>query len=99
MEMTKHFFQGGTTMTKIVTYECDQCGCEVVVTSTPQTDLMPIYCCGLEVQEVAPVRKKAPAAKKKAKKTAKKVVKKPVARKKTAAKKKPAAGKKPTRKS
>jgi hypothetical protein len=86
-------------MAKIVTYECDQCGCEVVVTSTPETDLMPIYCCGLEVTEVSAGGKAATAAKKKAKKPAKKVAKKTASGKKPAAKKKPAAGRKAARKS
>ncbi len=68
-------------MGKIITYECDQCGCEVVVTETPDTDLGPIYCCGdvvkeVSVQEKIAPRKKAPA-KKVVKPAAKKAVKKP----------------------
>jgi hypothetical protein len=93
MELKEIFTKGGTAMAKIVTYECDQCGCEVVVTSTPETDLMPIYCCGLEVKEVSPAGKKAAAAKKKVRTPAKKVARKPAAGKKPAAKKKPAARK------
>ena len=74
-------------MAKVITYECDQCGCEVVVTSTPETDMMPIYCCGMEVEEVSSAGKKA------VKKTAKKSVKKEVAKKKKPAVKKKAAKK------
>jgi len=74
-------------MAKVITYECDQCGCEVVVTSTPETDMMPIYCCGMEVEEVSLAGKKA------VKKTAKKSVKKEVAKKKKPAVKKKAAKK------
>jgi hypothetical protein len=81
-------------MAKVITYECDQCGCEVVVTSTPETDMMPIYCCGMEVEEVSLAEKKAVRPKKKAvKKTAKKSVKKAVAKKKKPAVKKKAAKK------
>jgi hypothetical protein len=78
-------------MAKVVTYECDQCGCEVVVKSAPETEMMPIYCCGMEVTEVSPAKKKAAKPKKKvAKKVAKKVVKKQVSKKKPAARKKTA---------
>jgi len=81
-------------MAKVITYECDQCGCEVVVTSTPESDMMPIYCCGMEVKEVSAAGKKAVGPKKKAvKKTAKKSVKKEVAKKKKPAVKKKAAKK------
>ena len=70
----------------IVTYECEQCGTEVVVTETGETMLSPIYCCGMEVTEISSVEKKPVKPKKKA---AKKVAKKRVAkRKKPAAKKK-----------
>lgn len=95
-------------MARIVTYECEECGTEVVVTETGGTSLRPIYCCGLEITEISSVPK-AGAAKKRtagkaaktsakvAKKVAKKVVKK-VAKRKTAkttasAKKKTAARK------
>lgn len=90
----KKFTQGGTIMAKIVTYECNECGCEVVVTKTPETDLMPIYCCGLEVKEVPLSGKKVVRPKKKiAKKTVKKSVKKEVIRKKKPAVKKKGAKK------
>ena len=70
----------------IVTYECEQCGTEVVVTETGETMLSPIYCCGMQVTEVSSVEKKPTKPKKKA---VKKVAKKRVAkRKKPAAKKK-----------
>jgi hypothetical protein len=85
----KKLAQGGTSMAKVITYECDQCGCEVVVTSTAETDMMPIYCCGLEVKEVTLAGKKAVGPKK----TAKKSVKKEVAKKKKPAVKKKAARK------
>jgi len=70
----------------IVTYECEQCGSEVIVTRTGETMLSPIYCCGMQVTEVSSVEKKPVKPKKKA---VKKVAKKRVAkRKKPAAKKK-----------
>lgn len=70
----------------VVTYECEQCGTDVVVTTTGETMLSPIYCCGMEVKEISSVEKKPVKPKKKA---AKKVAKKRVAkRKKPAAKKK-----------
>ena len=70
----------------VVTYECEQCGTEVVVTETGETMLSPIYCCGMEVTEISSVEKKPLRPQKKA---AKKVAKKRVAkRKKPAAKKK-----------
>ena len=74
----------------VVTYECEQCGTDVVVTTTGETMLSPIYCCGMEVTEISSVEKKPVKPKKKAvKKVAKKVAKKKVAkRKKPAAKKK-----------
>jgi hypothetical protein len=75
---------------RIITYECDLCGSEIVVTATGEGHLSPIYCCGIEVAEVSSVAKKSAKPKKKsAKKPAKKAVKK-----KTAPKKKPAAKKK-----
>ncbi len=70
----------------VVTYECEQCGSEVIVTRTGETMLSPIYCCGMQVTEVSSVEKKPVKPKKKA---VKKVAKKRVAkRKKPAAKKK-----------
>ena len=71
-------------MARVVTYECDECGCEVVVTETAETDLSPLYCCGMELTEVSTGKK---AAKPK-KKTSGKAVKKPVKKaSKTVAKK------------
>jgi len=81
-------------MEKVVTYECNQCGCEVVVTETPETELSPIYCCGLEVTEASGVGKKPSKA---SKKTDKVGVKKTV--KKTSFKaKRPSPGKKSSKK-
>jgi len=77
-------------MTKIITYECEQCGSEIVVTATGETLLSPIYCCGVTVTEVSSVAKKQGTAKKKpAKKVAKKIVGKKAAKKKPASKRKP----------
>ncbi len=75
-------------MAKMVTYECDECGCEIVVTEMPETELNPIYCCGMEVTEVSSVAGKP--GKKAVKKATKKVAKKVASRKKPAAKKKAA---------
>jgi hypothetical protein len=71
---------------RTITYECEQCGSEIVVTSTGEGQLSPIYCCGLEVNEVSSAQKKAT---KPAKKTVKKKVtatKKPAVKKKSAKK-------------
>lgn len=83
-------------MARIVTFECEQCGSEIIVTATGETMLSPIYCCNVEVTEISSVAKKStkPAkaavmkvtAKKVEKKAAKKTVKK-VAAKKVIAKK------------
>jgi hypothetical protein len=60
----------------VVTYECSQCGTEVVVTETLETKLSPIYCCGMEVTKVSSVPKKTLKPKKKVvKKATKKEVK------------------------
>ena len=75
---------------KITTYECEQCGSEIVVTSSGEGRLSPIYCCGLEVTEITAAGKKPAAKKKPAKKVSKKKVpakKKPAAKKKTKNKK------------
>lgn len=58
-------------MPRIVTYECEECGTEVVVTETGETSLAPIYCCGLEITEVSAVPKPSTKRKKAAGKTAK----------------------------
>jgi hypothetical protein len=78
----------------IITYECEECGSEIVVTPTGEAQLSPIYCCGFAVTEVAPAPKKASAPKKKA--VTKAVTK--VSKKKPAPKKKPATKKKVSRK-
>jgi hypothetical protein len=87
-------------MARIVTYECEQCGTEVVVTENLETDLRPIYCCGIEVAEISVEEEKRGAGKKAPKKAVRKPAAKAVKRGiKTAAKKitpagKPAAAKK-----
>jgi hypothetical protein len=74
---------------RIITYECEQCGSEIVVTETGETQLSPIYCCSMAVTEVGSVEKKPAKPKKKVtKKITKKVVKKKVAKKTPASKKK-----------
>jgi hypothetical protein len=79
---------------RVITYECEECGSEIVVTPTGETALSPIYCCGIEVTELSSAEKKpSKPAKKIASKTTKKVTKK-----KVAAKKKPAAKKKTAKK-
>lgn len=77
-------------ISRIVTYECEECGSEIVVSSRGESLLTPIYCCGIEVREISSVEKKPVKPKKKA-------VKK-VAKKRVAAKKKPSAKKKASRK-
>ena len=72
-------------MARVITYECNECGCAITVSRTPDTELEPIYCCGMEVAEVRSAAKK-PA--KKVKKAIKKVTKKVTPKKKPAAKKK-----------
>jgi len=83
-------------MARMVTYECDECGCEIIVTEMPETELNPIYCCGMEVAEVSSAAGKP--GEKTVKKTTKKVAKK-VAAKKVASRKKPSAKKKVAKKS
>jgi hypothetical protein len=76
-------------MARVITYNCDVCGSEIVVSETGESNLSPIYCCGIEVTEVSSVQKKKAATKKKAaKKVAKKTTKKKTAKKTTASKKK-----------
>jgi hypothetical protein len=79
---------------RVITYECEECGSEIVVTPTGETVLSPIYCCGIEVTELSSAKKKPS---KPAKKTARKITKK-VTKKKITAKKKPAAKKKTAKK-
>ena len=94
---------------RIVTYECEECGTEVVVTETGGTSLMPIYCCGLEITEVSSVpnperTRKSPAGKrtKTPAKAVKKVAKKVAAKRTTKAarttKKKTSPARKPAKK-
>ena len=52
-------------MAKVITYECNQCGCEITVSEGHESHLMPIYCCGVEVSKVSASPKKAGSAKKK----------------------------------
>ena len=78
----------------IVTYECNRCGTEIVVSPAAGAQLSPIYCCGIEVTEVSSVEKSPLKAKKKA---VKKVAKK-VSKTKVAQKKQPVAKKKTTKK-
>lgn len=75
---------------KVVTYECEQCGAEIVVTETGETALAPIYCCRAEVIEATSVgRKQSKPKKKTAKKATKKIAKKKITKKtKTVTKKK-----------
>ena len=61
-------------MARLIMYECDECGCEITVKEMPETQLLPIYCCGVEVEELSTAKKKAVKIKKKA--TKKKVAKK-----------------------
>ena len=76
-------------MARIITYECEQCGSEIVVTETGETQLSPIYCCSMVVTEVSSVEKKQAKPKKKAaQRVTKKIVKKKVAKKAPAPKKK-----------
>jgi len=72
-------------MARVVTYECDECGCAITVSRTPDSELEPIYCCGMEVTEVSSAGKRAA---KKVKKAVRKVAKKVTPKKKPAAKKK-----------
>ncbi len=87
-------------MAKVITYECNQCGCEITVSEGHESHLMPIYCCGVEVSKVPATQKKAVPAKKKTTRTAaKKTVKKVVAKKSVRmVKKKGPAAKKTSRK-
>ena len=82
-------------MPRVITYECVQCGSEIVVTESLESELSPIYCCGIKVAEVA-AKEKKPARPKK--RTVKKVAKKGV-KKTVTAKKKPAAKRKTSKRS
>ncbi len=75
---------------RVVTYECKQCGSEIVVTERGETLLAPIYCCGTAVTEITSVERRQTKPKKKtAKKTTKRIPKKKTTKKtKTPTKKK-----------
>jgi hypothetical protein len=76
-------------MAKVITYNCDVCGSEIVVSETGESQLSPIYCCGIEVTEVSSAQKRQAKPKKKAtKKVTKKTAKKKPAKKVSASKKK-----------
>jgi len=77
----------------MITYECNRCGTEVVVSPAEGGQLSPIYCCGIAVTEISSVEKKPARPKKTVKKVAKRVSKK-----KTTQKKKPTAKKKTAKK-
>jgi hypothetical protein len=74
---------------RVVTFECRECGSEVVVTATGEVELSPIYCCGIEVAETTSgVGRQAKPKKQITKKTAKKTGAKKATRKKKASPKK-----------
>ncbi len=77
----------GEDMAKVITYECKECGCEIIVSGSHESHLRPIYCCGTEVEKV-------PASKRTARtKTTKKPLTKSVGKVKKTAARKPAAKK------
>jgi hypothetical protein len=68
---------------RVVTFECRECGSEVVVTATGEVELTPIYCCGVEVAETTSgVSGQAKPKKRITKKTTKKTAPKKVTQKK-----------------
>lgn len=75
---------------RIVNFECEECGSEVVVTATGEVQLSPIYCCGVEVTEMTSGVSKQTKPKKQ---ITKKITKK-IAQKKVTQKKKPLSKKK-----
>jgi len=77
---------------RIITYECEECGSEIIVTPEEGMQLSPIYCCNVQVTEISTGPEEAPAPKKKvkAKPAAKKITAKKPSAKKGAAKKKTA---------
>ncbi len=68
-------------MAIVTTYKCTQCGTRLVVTEDMESHLSPVYCCGIQVAEVASMKAVPKPGKKTAKKKAAKK-KKPVAKKK-----------------
>jgi hypothetical protein len=74
---------------RVVTFECRECGSEVVVTATGEVQLAPIYCCGVEVEETtAGVSRQAKPKKLTTKKTAKKTAARKATKKRTPSPKK-----------
>jgi hypothetical protein len=68
---------------RVVTFECRECGSEVVVTATGEVELAPIYCCGVEVAETtSDVSRPAKPKKRITKKTTKKTAPRKVTQKK-----------------
>jgi predicted RNA-binding Zn-ribbon protein involved in translation (DUF1610 family) len=70
-------YKGGRIVAgmRVVTFECRECGSEVVVTATGEVQLSPIYCCGVEATETTSgASRKAKPKKLITKKTAKKTV-------------------------
>ncbi len=72
-------------MAKVITYECKECGCEIIVSGFHESHLRPIYCCGTEVEKVSVSKgtAKTKTAKRPPVKTAGKAVKKTTAGKPT----------------
>jgi hypothetical protein len=66
-------------MARITKYECKECGTRLIITESLESNLSPIFCCGIEVASISAAAKKlSPPAKKTAsKKTVKQAVKKP----------------------
>jgi hypothetical protein len=71
-------------MAKVITYECKECGCEIVVSGSHESHLRPIYCCGVEVANVSAASKKACAPTAKNKKAGTETAKKLTANKPSA---------------
>jgi len=68
---------------KIVNFECEECGSEVIVTATGEIQLSPIYCCGVALTEMTPrVSNQTKPKKKITKKTTKKMTQKKVTQQK-----------------
>jgi len=76
---------------RIITYECEECGSEIVVNPVEGMQLSPIYCCGVQVTEISSgPEEPAPKKKIKAKPAAKRITAKKPSAKKGPAKKKTA---------
>jgi hypothetical protein len=61
-------------MAKVMTYECKECGCEIIVSGSHESHLRPIYCCGVEVANVSAAPKTRAAKKKTVKAAPRKAV-------------------------